>query len=98
MNSDPDGLRARVLVLNFSDEARALITTPVPWHTPVLVRYIKHEMVVVMPVLDIVVVGDIVCESEKVAEFHPELSIIFSLGGSISKNISPCLWHRFVSS
>ena len=95
---NPDCLRARMLVLNFSDEARALITAPVPWHTPFLIRNIKHEMVVVMPVFNIVVVGDIIRESEKVAEFHPEFSIVpvFSIGDSISKNIYPLLWKRFV--
>lgn len=98
VNPDPDCLWAGMLVLNFSDEARTLITAPVPRHTPVLVRNIKHEMVGMMPVFDIVVVGDIVGESVKVAKFHPEFSIIFSISGSISKNISPCLWKRFVSS
>lgn len=98
VHPDPDCLRAGMLVLNFSDEARTLITAPVPRHTPVLVRNIKHEMVGMMPVFDIVVVGDIVGESVKVAEFHPEFSIILSVSGSISKNISPCLWERFVSS
>jgi hypothetical protein len=55
-------------------------------------------MVGMMPVFDIVVVGNIVGESVKVAEFHPEFTIILSVSGSTSKNISPCLWERFVSS
>jgi len=88
-----------MLVLNFSDEAGTLGATPVPCvHTPVLVRNIGHEMVVMVPVLNIVVMGNVVGEIEKVFEFHPKFSIIFSIGGPVSKNISPCLWHRFVSS
>ena len=83
----------------FCIEARAFIAAPVPVvHSPVLIRDIKHEMIVMIPIFDVPVVGNEVGKFKEISELHPEFTIVCPVSSSFwSKLLYPCVREWFFS-